>query len=237
VGIQDTQDRQAERRSPYPVDRRREPLPEAPRHRITGMAAFASAGIACMVFTLVWGLGTEDLGMYTGDAASVLGGEWNTGLLSNIGILSWWAAGVACLLVGCIRGWDARGRVLLHAGALCALLTLDDQFQLHEDVLPRLLGIPEAAISGLYGLALVALLVLHRSWLRRSAWQLLIMSGVLLGYAVAVDVVRGALGTPHTAAEDLAKFVGIVLWAVYWISTAAAWAPRPPRQPGAAQPG
>ena len=57
------------------------------------------------------------------------------------------------------------------------------------------------------------------------------MSGVLLGYAVAVDIVRGTLGTLHTPAEDLAKFVGIILWAVFWISTAAAWAPRPPHQP------
>lgn len=220
-----------ERRSAHRFDRRREPLPRAPRHRITGMAAFAAVGLACIVFVLVWGLGGEDLGMYTGDAASVLDGAWNTGLLSNIGILSWWAAGVSCLLVGCIRGWDARARVLLHAGVLCTVLTLDDQFQLHEDVGPRLLGIPEVATEAFYAVTLVSLLVLHRGWLMRSAWQLLVMSGVLLGYAVAVDVVRGRLGTIHTPAEDLAKFVGIVLWAVYWTSTAAAWAPRPPRRP------
>lgn len=225
------QDPATERRSTQRFDRRREPLPEAPGHRITGMAAFASVGFACMTFLLVWAFGGQDLGMYTGDASSVLDGDWNTGLLSNVGILSWWAAGVACLLVGCIRGWDPRGRVLLHAGVLCTVLTLDDQFQFHEDVGPRLLRIPEAAITLTYGAILVSLLIVHRAWLRRSAWQLLVMSGVLLGYAVAVDVVRGSLGTPHTAVEDLTKFVGIVLWGVYWISTAAAWAPRPPHQP------
>jgi len=231
VQTTERQDPPRERRSETRFDRRRERLPEAPAHRITGMAAFASAGAACMVFLLAWSLGGEDLGMYTGDAASVLDGAWNTGLLSNIGILSWWAAGVSCLLVGCIRGWDARARVLLHAGVLCTVLTLDDQFQLHEDVGPRLLHIPEAVTELAYAAILVSLLIVHRAWLRRSAWQLLVMSGVLLGYAVAVDIVRGTLGTPHTAAEDLAKFTGIVLWGVFWISTAAAWAPRPPRQP------
>lgn len=220
-----------ERRSTHRYDRRREPLPEAPAHRITGMAAFASVGIACVVFLLAWGLGGEDLGMYTGDVSAVLGGAWNTGILSSIGILSWWAAGVSCLLVGCIRGWDARARVLLHAGVLCTVLTLDDQFQLHEYVFPRFLHVPEVATEVVYGVALVSLLVLHRRWLLRSAWQLLVASGALLGYAVAVDVVRGQLGTVHTPAEDLAKFIGIILWAVFWVSTAAAWAPRPPRRP------
>jgi hypothetical protein len=165
------------------------------------------------------------VGSLTRDVTTTAGLPAYTGALSSLGILLWCATTAICLT----GAWLRRTRMLLSAAAISGYMMLDDQFQLHEAVLPRLLGIGETAVYLLLAAAVLAHLLLYRAQILRSTPGWLFLSLALLGASVGADVMFEHLLAPGQLAqlgqwsyfiEDGFKWLGICCWSRFHIGTA-----------------
>lgn len=167
------------------------------------------------VIAIAWGVGTlvgarfEELSR---DASAVLGGPPWTGHLSLLMASLWFASAVIALFAGVVLRRIGHGSapMLLAGGLLTAAMAVDDLFLLHEAVYLQI-GIPEAAVFGAYGLAVVAFVVRFRLQLTGSA---LLIGSAMLMWAVSA-VIDLASGTEsYSVVEDGAKSIGVALWSV-----------------------
>ena len=145
---------------------------------------------------------------------------WYTGLISNLGILGWTTATVAAAIGGWIgRLVDRTGASeLLGGGALLSgLLLLDDLFQLHI-IVPKTIGAPKTVFYVLYLVLATSWVIANRREIGRTRWQLLAAAVVALSISVAADRLATNAG-PSLIAEDSAKFLGILAWALYFVLT------------------
>ena len=157
--------------------------------------------------------------------ATVLGDlPFYAGGLAAIAVGLWSAAAAVALATTVGRPWRDRavGELLLVFGLVSLALALDDQFRLHEDVLPRS-GLPEETAYAAYALAAVVALARARSVVRaRADTVVLVVAVVLLGLSVGVDVVQVLLedaGVPEDGRvylEDGLKLVGAAVW-LRWV--------------------
>ncbi len=170
------------------------------------------------------------------DPVSEFGAPMYIGLVSNIGVVLWASGASACLL-GALVLWGKPGnreqtRFLLSAALVTGLLTLDDLFLLHEEILPERLGIPEPAVMGLYAILLGWFIVRFRRSILGSDYLLLIAAGTFFAASVLVDLfVDGEFLLGDLAGrrliEDGLKLLGIVGWSTYlWRSSMQALGPK-----------
>ncbi len=136
------------------------------------------------------------------------------GFVSILGFAGWIVAATATGLAALAR--PALRSALLPVCLLSALLALDDQFVLHDAVLPRI-GIPEKLVLALYGALCLRALWPFLPRLLRG--QLPLLAAALLAFSASLLV--DALIHFDTGAtlfiEDMAKFTGIVFWAAHWL--------------------
>ncbi|MEM8922962.1 MAG: hypothetical protein AAGD35_05625 [Actinomycetota bacterium] len=154
------------------------------------------------------------------DPSQYGGRPWYVGLISNLGVLGWTAAAVSSGIgaVAAIRGGRPGAAGFLRAGAtLSTLLLLDDLFQLHI-IVPRTLGLPKVSFYGLYAVLAGWWILGSVSELLRTRWPLLGAAAGALSVSVVVDVVGGGREW-SLVAEDSAKFLGILAWALYFVTT------------------
>ncbi len=145
------------------------------------------------------------------------------GLISGLGNVLWVTTAGICLFAY----WLARStgevldgaRYLLAAGLLTAVLGLDDLYQLHERIAPRVLGIPEQVVLGSYGAALAGISARFHRLLLREADVLLAVAMATLGGSLVVDLLAPNRGWYYLA-EDGLKFVGIFFWATFHVRRA-----------------
>ncbi len=125
-----------------------------------------------------------------GDPATVMGQPPYIGLFSNIGVLAWWTAAVACLFAASLLPPlpMVPRRMLLAAGLISALFAIDDMAMLHEQVLPRLTGIGENRIFACYGAAICWYAFQFRRQHRVLDAALLACTLLLLGSSAVVDL-------------------------------------------------
>lgn len=149
------------------------------------------------------------------------------GAVSVLGIMLWAAAAAAALLGGLLlRDADrpGQGAALLGFAALSAVGAIDDAFQVHEGLLPRI-GLSQVVYPVLYGAAVGLLLIAGRRTWMAAAPLVLAAALLFLGGSIAVDevydLVGEGLGAGEVAIEDGLKFIGIALWATF-----AVWSPR-----------
>lgn len=172
----------------------------------------------------------------------LLAGNPLLGFVSVLGVMLWTVTVGVCLLAALVvhrSGGAGTVGVGFFAwpGIISAILALDDQFQLHEEVLPTLLGRGQTIILFSY----VALVGGYFWWYRRSIRAtevgLLVTSGLFFAVSLGVDLVPfvffiatgdGADVEGHAAfqfaqhlVEDGAKFIGIGFWLTYFARTAA----------------
>jgi len=155
----------------------------------------------------------------TRDPAAVGDLPFYTGALSSLGAMLWAAAAAICLFGArmAARGGASRrdGEFLRSAGLLSVLLGLDDLYLLHEQFGPGVLGLPDDALLLLYALLLAAVLLIYRVEILRGEWLLLGGGLALFAASLAIDlIVDEAPGVLFL--EDTAKFLGIVVWLVYF---------------------
>ena len=182
---------------------------------------------------------------------------------SNLGVLLWAAAASVSLFGAWLSRQDEAlsrwSQFLAVSGLLTLLVLADDYLALHEivsDTASSLTGIvgstplrngSELLAFGLLGLAFAAYVIAFRGLLVRTEIGLLVVAGVLLACSLAIDMLPRswplAIGLPEWTvdlAEDVTKFLGIAMYAAYFIRTTAlvltgrASAVAPPaRPPGA----
>lgn len=152
------------------------------------------------------------------DPAQYDGRPWYTGLISNLGILGWTIAAVAAAGGGWIAGLGGRegASELLRGGALLSgLLLLDDLFQFHI-IIPKTVGAPKLAFYALYFVLASAWAYSNRAEFVRTRWHLLVAAVLALMISVTVDLAGDGRSTALLA-EDSAKFLGILAWALYFV--------------------
>jgi len=142
-------------------------------------------------------------------------------IVSNIGIMLWSGAAAMALV-----GWGAlrrdesareESRFLLAIGVLTALTAIDDQFQLHEGLLPSI-GVPQKAYPVAYAVAVLVVLYVYRRVWTRVGTPFLLVSLLFLGLSAVSDTIADTLGlhvAAESAGEDALKFLGIVFWTAF----------------------
>ena len=131
-----------------------------------------------------------------------------------MGVLATFGSAAVCLFVSFHVKSEAS--LLRAIGLLGLLLALDDLLMLHEDTLPNRLGLPEYLAYILYAIAAVQIAVRYRVPLSLAPLAGLFLALVFLGTSVAVDALI-EFGNQQTVIEDGLKFVGLIVWSVYWI--------------------
>lgn len=199
--------------------------------RRRGVPRLLPAAFGVLALVALGGLAVP-VGTLTRDIAAVARVPPYTGVLSTLGILLWCVTAAICLFAARVAdpGRIMARRFLASAGAITVYLTLDDQFQLHETVLPRLLGIGEFAIVAVLGLVVGVHLLRFARLIASGDWRWLAAALVLLGCSATGDVLISPWTTHAWSyfVEDGLKWLGIVCWARHHIGVAAA-ALRPDR--------
>jgi hypothetical protein len=143
------------------------------------------------------------------------------GLFSHLGVLAMTAAGAISVFVALCTPRRPQS-ALLAAGLFTLWLAADDLFLLHEGLLPRLVGLPEPAVLGLY--LLVGLAILWRTGAEafssraRGLW----VSAGFLAVMVVTDLAVSLPTSSTFLLEETAKFCGFLLWSAFWIAEARA---------------
>ncbi len=103
------------------------------------------------------------------DPAEITGMPWYLGAASSVNLLVWSAGAALYLVAGMgLRRHDARlGTALTALGVLTLVFSVDDALLLHEIAMPRVLGLPQMVTLAVYGIAMLAILLLYRSELMR----------------------------------------------------------------------
>ncbi len=152
---------------------------------------------------------------------------WYTGLVSNLGILSWSVATTAGFFGAWIGHYGGRPNAsqLLGRGAfLSTVLLLDDLFQLHVAVNPTF-GISKPVVYLCYLLVALWWLATQHREIRRTRMELLAAAGTAFATSILFDQVGGSTDTisdqTSLLVEDAAKFLGVLAWALYFVLTSS----------------
>ena len=148
------------------------------------------------------------------------------GFASNLGVLTWAAAAVICLFVALglrLAARDsARRSPYLYFGILTGVLVLDDVFLFHETRWPFEAWLGESHVYAAYALLALVIFLSFRGFLARTSAWILGLSVGFFGLSLVADVLsRDILGVDRHLPEDGAKLIGIALWALFFIGTAA----------------
>jgi hypothetical protein len=139
------------------------------------------------------------------------------GLLSNLGMLVW-AAGAFISFFSSFQVRGVKVRSLLRwAGILTLILLLDDFFLLHDEVFPKLLGLPEEWVYGVYLLTFPVFFLYHLDIIRsQTEFRILALAIFLMSVSVLIDM---DLLPGGTDVEDGFKIFGTIAYTYYWILT------------------
>lgn len=152
------------------------------------------------------------------DATETLDAPAYVGLLSTFGLIAWSIA-----LGACVLAWVGTGTTLrspfLWGGVLTVAALADDGFRLHESYYPTV-GVGEKLLAVVYAAAGIAYVWRYRDFIRRHAVGLFALAIVLLGISLGTDQLLEE-DAPWLA-EEGAKFLGIVAWALYFCRAALA---------------
>ncbi len=192
------------------------------------IAAGVLASICFLVFVAILFLrGDADVSTYLRDPAVVFGYSPFAGIISYFGIFATFSAAAICLFASAHSQHDSA--LLRAIGLFGLLIASDDLLMLHEEVFPNSVGIPERLVFISYFLIAAGIAVLHRAAILRGPTTGLILAIMLLGGSVVVDILV-EYSPAEVVVEDGLKFVGLIVWSVYWINraSAAVVALRPP---------
>lgn len=180
------------------------------------LLALLPTAVVLAVAAVAAGAAGVPVGSLVRDTAVTAGQPAHTGALSAACIMFWAAAAGIALTA------SRHDPLLRDLGLLTVLLALDDQYQLHEHVLPSA-GIPDLVVYAAYGAAAGYIAVRHRArLLSDAALPVLLLGAVLLAASVGIDVVEPALPDAlrppegvRVYAEDGSKLCGAALWLYY----------------------
>ena len=205
-------------------------------NRLT-LALPLSAGVAVLtVVGLASHYGDIPVGNFMRDPLTIVDENPLLGFVSTLGCGAWCVAFAVNLLAWlCIsRDQDAANRAAKlafvgYGGLLSLALLLDDQFQLHEYIFPFRLGIPEPIVTAIYAIATVAYVLMFRTQIRSVGAAPLVASVVLFALSLLVDQLSYETLPMHHLFEDGPKFVGVLAWASFHVSSTVSLLTEPER--------
>lgn len=159
------------------------------------------------------------------DPSAVTNVPWYVGVVSNLGVLLWCAAGAVCAFAAALllrSGGGARRTAFLGCAASVSLLLMfDDLLMLHEAVLPQTFSIGEHVFLGLDAALLALFLAYFVRDILDHDWPILAGALVLFAVSMLLDRLRLQI-TPagDELMEDGSKFLGAALWLGFWARTA-----------------
>ena len=144
--------------------------------------------------------------------------RWYAGVLSDIGVAGWFVAAFGAIATATSHRTNGRALSFFAAMAVVSIwLGLDDLYLLHEDVLPRNVGVPEAVSLLVYPVVVAAIVFVFLDVVRRhDGWILIVAAVYLVGSLTTNTVGVGLLAS--ASAEAAAKFLGIVNWSLFFVS-------------------
>jgi hypothetical protein len=145
---------------------------------------------------------------------------WYTGLVSNVGVLTWCVAATAAAMTALatqVAGRAGATRLFAGGAVVSVVLLLDDLLLFHSS-LPDVLPFPKVGFMLGLGALVVAWVTLNRAEVLRTRYHLLVAAGVALAASVAIDSLRDP-SVVALVAEDGAKLLGILAWATYFVAT------------------
>lgn len=162
------------------------------------------------------------IGDLTRDPLEVMDGAIYIGFLSQVGIFFWAASATVCLFAASVIAGGAGIHKLksffLAAGVLSLYLGLDDVFELHEHLFPRI-GVSEKIVYVSYVGITVLWLIQFCSIILTTEYLLLGGAALFFSASIAIDVVDYHF-TGHHLFEDGTKIIGIMCWLAYFYRTA-----------------
>jgi hypothetical protein len=166
--------------------------------------------------------------MYMKDPVAIGKLPFYAGVISNAGVLFWFASCVICCFTFVvIRNTGMKNReasFYIYFGVLAFMLMLDDLLLLHEQVFPNHLGTSEKAIYLMYLVLLVGGILLHFRTIVQTNFVLLLLGSAFLGLSIFVDFfqerIEDKIGQFRILFEDGFKFTGIVGWFGYFSNCA-----------------
>lgn len=109
---------------------------------------------------------------------------------------------------------------LLYSGSLTTLLTLDDFFLLHDNLMPEYLGISGKLLGVGYGCLILLGTLRHHKSIRNTDYIVLLSALGFFGLSILVDslqyLVEGVIGSWRVLLEDGFKLLGIAGWLGYY---------------------
>lgn len=165
-----------------------------------------------------------DPGFMTRDTATVLKGPAYTGFISNIGIICWIIGGSICVFTATLLfKAGERSKILyffLLSGMLSFLLGADDMFQLHEKLLTHFVYFAENLFYLFYAFVILYITLYCWQYFSKTEFVFLVMAIGLFFLSLVVDRFNSANNLKSAFWEDTPKFLGIILWTVYFLRTA-----------------
>jgi hypothetical protein len=159
------------------------------------------------------------------DPAATTNAPFYIGLYSHLGALLWAAAATvlffSAVLVSQRPDREEDRRFFLWWGLLTAVFAIDDLFMVHEEVMPRFLGVPEKAVLLAYVAASVVLIGRFRTVILDTRYAIFLVALTCLGLSLVFDRASLGLPLPRAVLDDVFKFLGIVGWLTYFSHTAA----------------
>lgn len=188
------------------------------------VTALQIAGLGLLFLTAVAILSAvsdKPIAYYTRDIASISDTGPMAGVVSQVGMLLW-AATVTTLFLAAYsqqrrRKWSNHVWFVGGFGLFTFILMIDDLFMVHENIFPRLTGLPEMVLYGLYGLLLGVLLLRFRSTILQNQPLNLLIAFGFLGLSLLIDRLPEDWSPWHFLFEDGAKFLGIAFWCSYFV--------------------
>jgi hypothetical protein len=194
----------------------------------TLVAIYIPTLCALGILVLLRQLTGHGMDYFTEDPAALMKSPFYLGFYSNIGVLIMCACAAICLFASAVLSKFADSkewsRFLFVAGAISAILAVDDMFMLHEEVFPLYLHIDETIIFGAYGLTIV--LFFARFWkaIQKTEFLLLLFALAfffLMGFFDNLYLLIHHQLYAHSLLEDGAKLAAIVTWFAYF--TRVSW--------------
>ena len=195
----------------------------SPRHLLMTLAPSLSVLVVVVAASLFLQVSMPNM---TRDVTAIANIHPLSGVLSNLGVLLWCTAAAVCGFASFfLRHAQPRSpsRFLLSSSLLSVYLMLDDLFQLHENLLPRYLGLSEKIVISALAVALFAYLIVFRRILWRTNFGALVVALGFLGVSAGEDLILETwmwrLGQWAFLLEDGAKWLAIVFWCSYCVHT------------------
>lgn len=163
----------------------------------------------------------------TRDPAATLDAPWYVGALSNGVILVLFACAAIALFVWRVSKDSDVGPLSALLGWLgigMMVLSLDDLYMVHEEILPDYLGISPLLLFAAYGIFFLVLVWrFGRTMVESTGFGMILLAGLFLAFSVALDVIEDQdlfeLPFSQVYLEDPSKIIGMILASAYLVDT------------------